>query len=768
MNPRIDSSAPNVLHFRFPLPRPLTGIALGNGAQGLLIWGDDSLNITVARNGFWDHRGLAKHHSILAAIGLEELQPERPEQALPPKPYQLGGARLVLRFPDGLMPERAVWPLAEGAITLVLRNDAGRREELRIRQAPDQEIAFVHGPEALLAEMEMELIPAWNWVGEELQQWGVAPPRVEQAADWHAMVQALPEDPALAVAARRIGGIIALATALGKSSEDDPLTKATRLVHETDPAAAAKAAETLWREIMAKSPQLDLPDATLMRQYLYGLARLVGCTLPTCQDAPACSLQGPFMEDDNLPPWSNDYHMNVNVQMNYRPLLQTNLHEHFAPLWRMLKSWMPDMRRRGEAYFQTPGAFLMPTAPDDRGSFLGADHKTFGDDKPVNDHNCLAWIARLSWLHYRYSGDEALLTELAWPLLNGAFEGYWSMLERRQDADGKECFSMPYTMSPEYHKDRRNWGRDSSFQLAACHSVVQTLPKLADILGEAVDPRWAEVAEKLPPYQEIETQPDLARSGPAMRAITAQPSDRRIGVWDGEDYSESHRHHSHLAAFYPFETVDPLDPELSEVAENSYNTWTLRGAGFWTGWSFPWASILCSRYNRPSAAVAMLHQLESGYTNEGGNTGHDGAPGVSLQKWRSAEIADRNWRNEEDLNKRRSTEIIQMDAALGAVSAVLELLVQARPDGVVHVLPVLPVGWYELRFDRIGCPGGFQIGATVRKRTTTEIRIHATRAGTLRLAHGMGNAVLVNDQPRSGPVLSITVNTNEEIIIHTP
>jgi len=375
-------------------------------------------------------------------------------------------------------------------------------------------------------------------------------------------------------------------------------------------------------------------------------------------------------------------------------------------------------------------------------------------------------MARLAWLHYRYSGEESLLRDLVRPLLNGAFEGYWSMIERKRDTEGAERFSMPYTMSPEYHKDRKNWGRDASFQLAACHSVVRTLTKVAELLGEPVDPRWAEVVAKLPPYQHIDTQPGLARSGPPLRALTAQASDRRIGVWEGEDYSESHRHHSHLAAFYPFETLDPLEPELCEVAENSYNTWTLRGSGFWAGWSFPWASILCSRYNRPTAAVAMLHQLEVGFTNEGGNTCCDGNPGISVGKWRSPEVAERNWRADEGLDRRRSTEIIQMDAALGAVSAVLELLVQVRPDGIVYVLPALPVGWYELCFDNICCPGGFRIGATVEKRITTEIRIEATRQGDLRVVHGMGDCVAVNGRNRPEKVVSLTLEAEERVVVH--
>lgn len=60
----------------FPLPRPHCGPTLGNGLQGLLVWGEATLRLTIARAGFWDHRGgqvmlptttLAAVHSRLEA-----------------------------------------------------------------------------------------------------------------------------------------------------------------------------------------------------------------------------------------------------------------------------------------------------------------------------------------------------------------------------------------------------------------------------------------------------------------------------------------------------------------------------------------------------------------------------------------------------------------------------------------------------------------------------------------------------------------------------
>jgi hypothetical protein len=53
------------LSWSFPLPRPHCGIALGNGTQGVLVWGDEFLCLTVARAGFWDHRG-GKEFTVVA------------------------------------------------------------------------------------------------------------------------------------------------------------------------------------------------------------------------------------------------------------------------------------------------------------------------------------------------------------------------------------------------------------------------------------------------------------------------------------------------------------------------------------------------------------------------------------------------------------------------------------------------------------------------------------------------------------------------------
>jgi hypothetical protein len=294
------------------------------------------------------------------------------------------------------------------------------------------------------------------------------------------------------------------------------------------------------------------------------------------------------------------------------------------------------------------------------------------------DHACTAWVAQMAWLHYRYGLDESILRDIAWPLLNGAFEGYWAMHEEN---DGK--FSLPISVSPEYRGSEMNaWGRDASFQLAAWHMIAQILPDAARVLGKEIDPRWSQVEEKLPPYTLV---------------------NKRIGLWEGLELEESHRHHSHLASIWPFMSIDPFDDAHWKTVADSISFWNSTGAGQWTGWCIPWASTLCSRLELPDAAVTWMHWMLDNFTNEGYGTLHNADFGGAAA-WSDGSMHQRR--------KPENSEVMQMDATMGFLIAVTELLVQNRRDGI-YVLPKLPRRWKTLSFDGMRTEGAFLVGATV-------------------------------------------------------
>jgi hypothetical protein len=478
-------------------------------------------------------------------------------------------------------------------------------------------------------------------------------------------------------------------------------------------------------------PKVSLPDSALQEIFQYGLYKQA-CVHPP--QGLAATLQGCFNEDYQLPPWSNDYHFNINVQMIYTPVLATNRAEHLRPLWGLMSKWMPTLKENGEKFFGQKGALMLPHAVDDRCQVVG----TFWTG--TIDHACTAWMAYLAWQHYRYTMDEAVLNQTAWPLLVGAFEGYWAMLDRSQ-----ERWSLPVSVSPEYRGDRMDaWGRDASFQLAALHKITQILPQAAQVLGQNIDPRWAEVSAKVPPYTIVDD----------VYVQEWKIGGKRIGLWAGQDLPESHRHHSHLASIYPFVTIDPLEKTHRSIVETSLQAWTYRGAGGWSGWCVPWASTLWSRVNNPEAAVSWLHFWKENFTNEGRGTSHNASfKGVSV-------FSDVGWFRKSQQNQNR--EIMQLDAGFGALTAVLELLVQQRGE-VIEVLPAIHHKWQRLSFERIRAEGAFLISAQVENGQVQGITVEALAGGKLRLAHHLGASYWVNEKAETAEIFEKTMAPGEKI-----
>jgi len=313
------------------------------------------------------------------------------------------------------------------------------------------------------------------------------------------------------------------------------------------------------------------------------------------------------------------------------------------------------------------------------------------------------------------------------------------MLEEIEE-NGRKRFSLPVSVSPEYNGAGMDaWGRDASFQLAALHAVVRILPEAARLMDQPCDPRWADVAARLPPYTLFESEPGRGR----------------IALWKGRDLEESHRHHSHLGAIYPFATLDPLDPAHRPVVVRSLQHWNGKGAGYWTGWCIPWAAIICARCGLADAAVNWLRWWKMLYTNEGHGTLHNADfPGCTA--WDDGALDTPDFRKSPAFR-----EIMQVDAAMGAVTAIMELLVQCRHDGI-HVLPRLPRHWRQFTFDGIRAEGAFLVGATVRGRQVVEVRVKSLAGQPLDLAHGIAGSWSLNGVRQNGPRLVCGTRAGDE------
>jgi alpha-L-fucosidase 2 len=742
------SAQPPSLRWEFPLLRPHAGMLLGNGVQGLLVWGrEGQLNITIGRAGFWDRRGGNAFSTRTTFQDVRRMLEAKDETGLKKAfevadkadkglnhPQQLGGGRLELTLPAGWLFRYGDLNTSTGTMVLTVQNPAGQTHQLSLSQAVGEEIAWIKLPRALRGLVKAQLVPAFAApaVGPILAAAGIAAPQTGILpgtainAPLHFFTQTLPQDAPLSVAFRVEKGLILLGSALGDADRNVKILQEKMTAARV--AELAKGAALWWQQYWATVPAIALPDPTLQEIVTYGLYKQACCTPP--QGLP-CALQGPFMEDYQLPPWSNDFHFNINIQMIYQPALATNRLDHLKPMWAMMLDWMPQLRQNGEQFFGRPGALMLPHAVDDRCQVVG----TFWTG--TIDHACMAWMAHLAWQHFLYSQDETVLTNIAYPLLEGAFEGYWAMLEPVPDGRGGKRLSLPVSVSPEYGGAAMSaWGSDASFQLAALHAIAADLPKAAARLKKTADPRWAEVTARVPPYTLVNERRYEADGW--FNFMLRQP---HIALWEGKDLNESHRHHSHLAAIYPFCTIDPLDAAHQKVVETSVRHWTHLGMGAWSGWCIPWASTIHSRVGNTEAAVSLLHYWRQNFVNEGRGTLHNAnAPGLSA-------IASPVYAKATP--EKRNDEIMQLDAGFGALTAVLELLVQNRADGI-HVFPNLHHAWRQASFQNIRTEGAFLVSARVENGRMASITVNSTAGGRLRLVHNLGETFRVNGKLQTG------------------
>ncbi|MGI6495604.1 MAG: glycosyl hydrolase family 95 catalytic domain-containing protein [Kiritimatiellia bacterium] len=728
---------------------------LGNSRNGLLLWGEGrTLVLTLADNTFWDHDGGAEwqegqsYARIRAALEAEDAKALR--DIFPPTertPQLLPLGRVVVHFPRGVSLDTARLDIRRGVIDVALRrrgrNAAGRRvrserNAARVRVTLDREtgavpLAFSPG----LSPESVEAIPAWDVPDKQVffpaarnsfEQRGYAPPLRE--ADGFA--QPLPQDPAAAVAFAGTARGLYAATARGPDAASAlaAARQAAAAAAKTGATELLRRAAAFWKDYWRDVPRLSIPNPLLQAVYEFGMYKFGASTAvrgePLATPAP---LQGPWYEDNKLPPWGGDYHFNINAQECHWPAYAGNRLENLLPLFDMIASWEERLRHNARVFTGSENGIMLPHAVDDRGVAMTAAFWS-----GMMDHASTMWMADMMWQYVRYGGKagRAFLRKTALPFMKGAFEVFFAMLDREPDGS----LALPVGPSPEFRgADLNAWGRNASFELAAGHRLAEDLEAAAALLGEAPDPRWRDVLDHLPKAAIVQTNGLLTNDVPPLadRALPApppSPGHERIGLWEGLDLPESHRHHAHLAAIHPFDTIDVDDPAWTRIVDASYQRWIFNGPGCWSGWCLPWASILHTRAGNAAMAELQLEIWERLFTNEGHGTLHHachcGYTRFVTNGGGALELHHPNVKEDE---------CMQLDASGGATAAILEMLLLDK-RGTVFLFRGAPQRWLDVSFDGIRAPGGVLVSAARRGGTVRSVRLHAVSGPTaFRLAN---------------------------------
>ena len=241
-------------------------------------------------------------------------------------------------------------------------------------------------------------------------------------------------------------------------------------------------------------------------------------------------------------------------------------------------------------------------------------------------------------------------------------------------------------------------------------------------------------------------------------ALLGAAGDEQIAVWEDTPLEESHRHHSHLAALCPFDTLNIDDHEWRPIIERSLQHWIKKGPGMWSGWCVPWASMICSRAGMSEAAELWLEIWHRLFTNEGHGTLHDvDFAGFSLMgKGVSA-------------SKSTKLEIMQMDAGMACVAALQEMLLHVR-DGVNYLFCGASSRWKQVGFEGMLTEGGFLVSARRKNGTTGPVTVQSRNRGTFRLKNPWDGEVVLRREGKknklfSGVVVSVPAKRGESFVL---